>query len=394
MTLHKKISDSLNQSKIIFKEEELKKTDIIEYMILEAAGILFPLKDTDLVCTYKASYNSQYSFTDHKPRSTIKLNLKGIEWSLDRPITAIKESEINKFLDLANSIHQKYNKSTPCHPYNALYEVIMLDEDIKMAINSSSIFLAAGDLSNFDLNQLLLLQKKLPLYNNVRGSFNHVVNALVEKINFNIKKRFSPELVKEGKDEVENHFKAFQKISEQERKFNLLFATLENKITQLSKKAMTGVVNPEYVSGYDAVAGVAQKLALQLKQAQRDFFSTDAPLTVHKVSTFENACKNALDVAKDEFAKFRDGNEWYNELNPTLKEIIKAVKALAGVFALLFFGIGAVLTEKFAPQGYHGTFFQTKTDSLVKLESFEKGICGKDGIITVLNDTASTLELR
>lgn len=96
--------------------------------------------------------------------------------------------------------------------------------------------------------------------------------------------------------------------------------------------------------------------------------------------------------AKDEFAKFRGWDKWYNELNPILKSLIVCIKAIGGIIAGLTV-IPGVLTEIYSEQGYIGTFFNTKTDSLRKLEIFEENLLGNEGIFDELNKETPYFEI-
>ncbi len=403
MSIHNKIVDQLNKSKIQLELADLVKSNIVEYMVFEAAGILIPLQDKEFESTCT---KTGIIFEDIEPRSTITLNLKGVEWNWGSFTTKIDESERKNFLRIAESIQKKYSQSKPSDSFEALYQIIMRDTDIEDAFKSSSIYLAAGNLQDFELTRLLILKKKLSFYEKAGGIIQIIVNLLEEKINLHIKNNFKEEEINSCQAEAENQFIAEKIFLEQERKFNALYAELEKKINELcfkgkeaeptklmANKSFKVIHNLDVKPQYSEVAQVAETLALSLKTARNNFFNEPTPLTVEKVQIFETACKQAIDAATDEFAKFRDGNEWYNDLNPILKGIVKAVKAIVGAFALLFFGIGAVLTEKYTKQGYHGTFFETKTDSLRELQKFQKGVCGKDGIVSELNEAANTLAL-
>jgi hypothetical protein len=383
---YEKIQKRLSKSGIPFEIVDLKQTHIVEYMVLEAAGILAPFKNTALVCSYKSSYSSEYSFTDKEPRSTIKLSLN-IQWDFDTPL--IDEAEREKFINLANSIQHKFRKSKIGHSFSALYEIIMRDKDINKAIKASSIYIATGNLSSLNLPELLLLQKKLELYKNAGAPITDklsIADTLIEKIRNYVNKKYTEEVINEALPNSQKQFTAYQALLEQERAFNQLFIKLQIKIIELSSKGKEflnanaisstngGIHNLQFVPGYEQVAEVANTLNDSLKTARENFFKLDKPLTLEKVKAFETSCKEAINAARDEFSKFRNGQEWYNELHPILKDILYVLKVLTGILAAVLI-IPMVLTEKYAPQGFYGTFFQkNQPSSQVELESFEEGV--------------------
>nr|MBA3535684.1 hypothetical protein [Tatlockia sp.] len=235
--LYEKIQKQLIKSGLKFEIADLQQTQILEYMVLEAAGLLVPFKNTPLVCSYKSSYSSEYSFNDTDLRSTINLNLQGVE--LDFGSWSIEEPEREKFINLASSIQHKFPKSMTGHSFSVLYEIIMRDKDLLKAIKSSSLYIAAGELSSLDLTGLLLLKQKVELYKNVGASIADkpsIADTLITKINLHLNKKYSVEQINEAEPTSQKQFTAYQALLEQERVFNQLFIKLQGKITELSSK--------------------------------------------------------------------------------------------------------------------------------------------------------------
>ncbi|MCW8409825.1 hypothetical protein OQJ13_12675 [Legionella sp. PATHC035] len=67
-----------------------------------------------------------------------------------------------------------------------------------------------------------------------------------------------------------------------------------------------------------------------------------------------------------------------------MKALILCVKAIAGIIAGITV-LPGVLTEIYSELGYIGTFFNAKTDSLRKLETFEQHLFSKMGIFDELD---------
>lgn len=402
--LYEKIQKQLSKANIKLVIAELEQTNILVYMVLEAAGILAPFKDSKLLCSYKpgydSSYESEYNFRDAEPRSTINLSLKGVQF--DWGTASIDKSERDKFFNIANSIKHKFSKSTNGHSFSALYEIIMRDKDIKQAIKSSSIYIAAGDLNPLSLSELLLLQKKIELYKNAGAPITEkpsIADTLIDKISLHIKKIYKEEEINEALPNLQKQFTAYQALLEQERAFNQLFTKLQRKITELSVKGseLNSTITPSKVNGhnlgsvpvpgYEEVAKVANTLSDSLKTARENFFKVNKPITPKEVQAFKTSCEEAIDAARDEFAKFRNGNEWYNELHPILKDILYVLKVLTGILAAVLV-IPMVITEKYAPQGFWATFFhKTQPNAQIELESFEEGV---DEVIKELESVATT----
>ena len=164
MSLYQIIANQLNRSGFEYEEEQLRKLDIIEYMVLEFAGALHPLQGTPLKCVFRPGHTSNIMFPDGKKCSSLEFGFKDITFDLNVP--SISEKEQN-FFEIVSTIEDKFSESCfdneHCYQnrFGTIYAVILPDEDIENAIKSSSLFLTAGDLSEFGLDSLLLEIREL-----------------------------------------------------------------------------------------------------------------------------------------------------------------------------------------------------------------------------------------
>lgn len=178
------------------------------------------------------------------------------------------------------------------------------------------------------------------------------------------------------------NIKTTQNILNQEQKFNELFFELENQINHLRIKGTpqkqgytftpgvgpSYVPNPDFIPEYENVAIAAGKLQTTIKKARKAFFNN--PPTEISLKQFHDTVCEAIEEARPIFAIVL--NVW-DQLHPVLK-------GLPGVIAAITI-IPAIVIEIISPRGFIGTFFKTQQpDSLVKLESFEKEVCGNNGV--------------
>ena len=390
MSLYTLISNQLDQSGIHYEEQQLDQLDIIEYMVLESAGALHPLQGKPIKCVFRPGHTSNIHFQDDKKHSSL-------EFGLHANLNSVEEQ--TRFIQIVRGIEHKFPESTfdSEHRYynrfNTLYAVILPDENIEHAIKSSSLFVAAGNLLELDLESLLLLRKKLKLYKIADNNLSDLVERLVEKVTTHLAEHFDPALIQQTLPEVKRTFAAMLAIAREEHKFNQLLEMLNYKLYELTDKGTktyeSDLSDEQYTfdnirfdPSYLMVAPIAQLLKTTLVNAGTNFFNN--PISQDSFKEFKTTCHEAIKSAKDEFGKFRGWAKWYNELNPILKSLIVCIKAIGGVIAGLTFFPG-LLTEIYSEQGYLGTFFNTKTDSLRKLETFEDKLLSKGGIFAELD---------
>ncbi len=365
-----------------FVLETIEQTDIIEYMVLEAAGLLSSLQDVTLKCIYMPGNVSNFLFEDKAPRSIIELGIR----DLARPSVgeiATDQNVRDEFIQTVRMIETKFNGSTNnwnlqyYNLNNTLYSVILLDEEIDKAIKNSSLFAAAGDISQMNLFDLLMLQKKINLYKNA----DLQINAIVDKLNLKIQSSismFKAEDIKKATELVSKDFHLQLAINKHELHFNDLFESLGHTTNRLYEDA-------RYNSEYKPVSEVAQTLYQTIAKARKDFFSSPSK---EACTLFEKRCSEAIETAKIEFSKFRGDFAWYNDLHPILQGILNFCKAIMGILSACLV-LPVLYTEKECEQGFYGTFFQTKTNSLYQLERFQDKLLGKEGIMDQMNETLS-----
>lgn len=393
MSFYQLIANQLSQSGLDYEKQQLEQTDIIEYMVLESAGALHPLQGKPLKCFFRPGDKGTLHLEDDKKHSSLEF---GLVPSLQKP--SISEKEQTQFIQIVNAIEHKFPESSSyskplSYKHSGIrYGVILPDENIEQAIKSSSLFMAAGDLSALDLDSLLLLRKKLNLYKIADDNISELAERLVDKVNIHLSKHFDPTLIQQALPKAERKFVAMLAIAREEHKFNQLLQMLNYKLFELTHKGTKAyesgasddlpVVNNDFDPNYSKVAPIAQLLRSSLVGAGADFFNN--PMSQDSYKEFKSTCYKSIKGAKDEFGQFRGWAKWYNELNPILKSIIACVKALGGVIAGLTI-VPGLLTEIYSEQGYVGTFFNTKTDSLRKLETFEKNLFCNGGIFDELD---------
>lgn len=218
-------------------------------------------------------------------------------------------------------------------------------------------------------------------------------------MNLHLAEHFEPDLIEQISPTVKRKFAAMVAVIQKEYKFNQLVGILNDKLYELIHKGTktykdvhsnTLIANKDFNPNYSNVAPIAQVLSSSLVDAGTKFFNS--PLSQNSFNEFKKTCEEKIKNAKDEFAKFRGWDKWYNELNPILKSLIVCIKAIGGIIAGLTV-IPGVLTEIYSEQGYIGTFFNTKTDSLRKLEIFEENLLGNEGIFDELNKETPYFEI-
>ncbi|MBA2652131.1 MAG: hypothetical protein H0U73_07695 [Tatlockia sp.] len=350
------ICEQLSLANIDYDIETLRKTDIVEYMVLEAAGCLPSLQGTKLKAIFRPGFTSHFRFDDDKPR--IEIGLKNIQMD-----SMNQHESQQEFVSKVSVIKLVFKESVfdDDHQNNnyesTFYSVILLDESIEKAIRSSSLYKAAGDLTQFDFYDLLKLKDQIGLYKIDDPQISQMVDTLTDKITTVMQNDFKEEF------NIELAFSA------KKNTFNQLLTKLELKINALISKG--NIENKKYDETYYEVAAAAHGLLYSLKEARDKFFYTR--LSDDSILEFEQACKQAIELAKTEFPKFRGGMAFYYDAYPILKGISMVCRAIVGILAGVTV-FPALATAYWAPQGYLGTFFYTESDSSHELNSFEAGL--------------------
>lgn len=166
---------------------------------------------------------------------------------------------------------------------------------------------------------------------------------------------------------VEKKFETQLAISEQERRFNQAFTQLQCKLVELWNKGEEDEYLLTFYPEYCQVAPIARTLAATLKKIGDEFFNKE--LSQENIEQFARTLIKANNAARGEFAKFRQGGKWFNDLHPIFQTLLLCCRALIGLIVGLVLS-PALATGCYSRQEYFKTFFG-KTASLDKLETFE-----------------------
>ncbi|MBA4695900.1 MAG: hypothetical protein H2069_00755 [Legionella sp.] len=368
MSLYKQVADKLNGEGFDFDNEQLRCSDIIEYMILEAAGALPDLQGKPLKCIFLEGQKSNRNFADDNKRSICQYGLKSVEFDLYRkPI--ISDAELAAFTKIVSAIEDKFPASA-CdseHRYynrfTTLYAVVMRDQDIEKAINASSLSIAAGDLSGFNLESLLLLRKKLRLYKIADDTLSKLVDRLTTRLNSHLSLHFDPVSIQQMLPRVEKKFEKLLALSKEERKFNHLLNKIQSKSNEWVDKekqnggftfpAKSSLIHSTAPAQLADVAYVNELFSGSLEKARDHFF--ERPTSQNRFDHFKHICFNAIQKANRKLAKLSI-KKVSVILQPLFHAILVGLKAIAGIIAGLTVA-PALLAQRYSSNGYIGTFF-------------------------------------
>ncbi|MBA2655905.1 MAG: hypothetical protein H0U70_02855 [Tatlockia sp.] len=376
MAFYELIKEKLNQADIHYDIGTLSQTAILEYVVFEAADCLASLQGKPLVCAHRAF--SEINSNDGISRTVIDLRLAGIDFKSPDPIIKNSLNEFSRIVSLVEkrligSSNERLSNSPKGSKY--LYSVIIPDEIITQAINSSSLLIAAGDLGNYDFEALLKLREKLAFYINSDSNIEMITKLLTNKITTLLENKFPDEYKIESALEIKKN------------QFNLLLNSLQIKINELKTKG--DIESLTFNENYAPVAAAAHGLAHSLKDARDEFFS--ARPTKNSLTKFKSSCTMAIQIADEEFVKFRGGIAKYFAIYPLLEGICRVCRAILGILAGVTL-LPALVTSICAPQGYLSTFFYTKTNSKYNLDLFEQGL--KENVYKELDEITEALSLR
>lgn len=388
MSLYQIIANQLSMGGFDYKEEQLELLDIIGYMTLESAGLLQPLQDKPLKCVFRAGYTSNFVFHDARQRSCLEFGFKSSLYSQAEP--SIRKEEKLNFLQLVRIIKNKFPDSKE-DSYRSFYNLfktfagfIIPNDVIKKIIQSSSLFIAIGDLSKFNLGSLLLLKKKLNLYKISNEDLSLLVDRLVDKVNTYILENFDLTLVQQTLPKVEKKFENLIAISKEERRFNQLTEELCDKLLALiiEKAPNPSLLNKKEYLKYSRLICIKDTLNNSLIKTQNNFFNN--LISKKSFENFKQDSLRAIEDSKKEFAKLYSWAKWHKEFHPALKSIFICLKATGGVIAGATI-LPAVLTELYSEHGYKQTFFSNEKLPLKLLNTFEQKLRSKNGFFYDLN---------
>lgn len=157
-------------------------SDILEYMVLEYAGVLKDVQNLPLKCVTAPDSHSNLIFFDRKMRS-------GIEFGFHAPVS--KEQEKQLYLIVKKIIKATDSDYDDEHAYynfgGTEHSIIIRHEEIICALNSSSLLKAAGKIDLLKLNELVALKQQVKLYDLADKKISLIAERLVRKLDKAIK---------------------------------------------------------------------------------------------------------------------------------------------------------------------------------------------------------------
>jgi hypothetical protein len=340
-----------------------RKTDVVEYMVLEASGCLDMLQDIPLKCVFRQGYTSNILYEDGELRSGIELGFKS-KISRQNERLGVVTRKLQRMSQGDFDFEHKYYNS-----FGTEYSIILLDSYIEYAIKTSSLYKAAGDLSQFTLEELLELSEKIKYYRLSDDEIAKIVSFFDNKISQHISNSFNEIAIYTATEKVQADLLSQKVIAEQYLRLEKLCGELYKKLNTLIDKGVRCYPlqpqdNPNYVPGYEQVAKAAEQLRPALEKAKTKFFKNKKP-TEQDLKNFLNSCHEAINNAKGEFSNHRSdlGREW--------NKIHFILKGLLGILACISI-VPAIIVEV-KTKNVWGTFFgSSPTDSANKLALFEK----------------------
>ncbi len=334
MCLYQIIRDQLVNSGTNLSLEQIKRLDIIEYMVLEATGKLPSLQGTNLKCIFRPGFTGNL-VNDDKPKSGIELGTtdQNVDKATQAKFKSIAQAITVRFCQgFRDFEHRFYNYA------GTLFSFIIPDEEIEQAIRSSSLFIAAGELYSFNLNQLAMLRKKLSYYKITDTDLSILVHTLTLKVMLHMQNNFQPNDIYQaiiGVDQIFAEEMALQEaLLNQKLNFNQLFFTFREKAsTQKGKKSVTyeggcAYGNEDYNQEYN---DAADDLVKALEHARNFYFNST--LSPHDFETFKVCCTKAFEVAQDKFFTLMNSNEWHDELYPIFQKLMHYCETMVKIKA-------------------------------------------------------------
>lgn len=350
MFLYKVLAEHLNRSGIHYQVAELKALDLLEYMLLEAVGMLPSLQGIPLKCLLRVGYTSNREIVENKKYSSCEFGLKATAFcrnkSLEFPIdytglfAAIGDAVVAKFP--TSSIDSE-------HDYQNLFKtmvgVIVREDDLETAMKSSSFFLAASDLSKFDLSTLLLLIKKLNLYKIADDKISLIVDDLTKKINDYIFKQFDTTTIQNMQPLVQRKYENMLSLSEKEQQFTQFLTQLRHKLTeQVSKKISEEMHHSKQKNKtcfslnlffFHKQTNISDKLIDEIDELRDNLVESHYHLFTDPIIhiSFENflqTCKETIKQSKAACSKSH-AKKFYKELEPIFNSMMQCTKEIGGL---------------------------------------------------------------
>ncbi|CDZ76987.1 hypothetical protein BN59_01266 [Legionella massiliensis] len=376
MPFYNLIRNRLLEAGINLESSDLENSAVIEYMVFEKADCLHGIHSKPLPGAFRFIGEGNNPDIRLEPNDEPELPRSFFKFSSQLTSMASRSAlhhTLIKFFDYFTSARLPIKQGLK---HTKLFNFYLPNNEIEEAIQSSTLYQAAGSLEGKGLHGLLKLKKKLERYEFCFPKSNNFVQLLQNRIQEHVERFLYPKQIEQHNTVLQRELELQDAICGQERKFNESFLELGLKLSSLIENK-----SEEYAN----VARASEKLLINLSEARRAFFATNP--TLLRLSVFKTHCMTHIEDAKEEFAKYRQDGAWYSELHPFFQGLIDCCRALVGIVSALTV-IPAVLVEVYAPHGFLGTFFQRlKTDSLKKLESFEHNILDDEGVMRELETT-------
>ncbi|MBA2657006.1 MAG: hypothetical protein H0U70_08495 [Tatlockia sp.] len=375
-----KLTDTLRAANITTSLSPNEKSQLVNYMILERAKILPDMQNSDVRTDFLELENDikHSSFLDGLVRDKFVILFTNEKLAEDKYKRA-------KYKELASSIKNSFNGvKEPDELANYLYISLSNIPQIHLQneLEKSSLFRAAGDLSNYTPQQLFLLKKTLSFYPENISVIAQLQERVNQAINYSLTSSslYASTSSEQVQYEVNKLYELHQHLYEKERKFNREFAKFDKKLSELESRS-----SPD--NAYKKVAQTARNLSENLKAYRDEFFNSfknaaPAAELKEKLKDFRKKCLADIKESEAEFAKFRQNTEFYEALPLAAREFIDFVlpilKALAGVIAFITIA-PAVYAALYAEKGFIGTFFDNQTHSKFALDNYKNELLADDG---------------
>ncbi|HHF7344290.1 TPA: hypothetical protein ACPSKB_000693 [Legionella feeleii] len=350
------------------------KSDVLEYMILEYAGVLKEFVNSSICCRTKETYyhfgfpiTSDLLTPNHEKFLT--LIAKGIENNIEEAkqdfyapnyYPEISQEAIGAGFGYINGVpfHKKPTEICFSIPY-----------DVSMTIiNASSLIKASGNIENLSQEELKNLKKGVLAYkvNNKDESLLNLINKLEDKINrllplLDISNEVVEEqehslndVIDEKKLVISNSSLDGEEAPAVPKEFAEACELFEAAVETMKKKVLDLRNKAHQDKRYELAAEKAEELLSTVSEAGDDFFINEG-----SAEQFKQRCDEAIKKARPELAKHRGWSKLFADIT-----FIAVSVCTVGV---------ANMVSKLATGSFR-FFTPPKTESEEQLDLLEKNI--------------------
>lgn len=329
-----------SQDYLVLQDIDLPKTGLLELMVLEKSGYLGALKQTPLKTWFfpgekmpSGLSNDPDNRQEHVAPEYLSTILLGNQSPQGSSFPQNHLPPANSFLI---QIHKELQALFPAAildnpkppllkneafiPHCAFY---ITDKALEHCIKSSSPYIAAGDLSNMSMLQLITLQQSLLLYGSYDYHLDKVVNCLIPRIHSFLQEKFTQFAIQFCQQTIQNKFLAQQKKATQELHFKIAFQALLSEVTILSGKGNSHILIPCAPAGKGGFISIESKqynpvfkpigltcayLETALLRLKKELMQKKLQLS--DFTLIATTCKHELERVKTNFEGF--AVEWAN----------------------------------------------------------------------------------